>query len=211
MAMTKHNRSYRQQRTWMALAAMALLLCLSPLLSQRSLSTSAQTQKGKASYYSRRATGARTASGTKLHHDSMTCAHRTFPFGTMLKVTNLNNGKSVVVKVTDRGPYGRGRIIDLSWGAAKAIDMLAQGVVAVVVERLKPVVYPLRPEDDAPDLPEIDFEIANIETGITPVWQEMRLDSSRVGRQMRFTSKHSQWLQRQQEQSQNTPQNQKKE
>lgn len=211
MATTKQKSNNRQQRTWMALAAMALLLSLSPMLSQRSQSTSAQTQRGKASYYSRRATGARTASGTKLHHDSMTCAHRTFPFGTMLKVTNLNNGKSVVVKVTDRGPYGRGRIIDLSWGAAKAIDMIAQGVVAVVVERLKPMVYPLKPEDDKPDLPEIDFEIANIETGIIPVWQEMDLDSSRIDRQMQHTSKHSQWLQKQHKQIQNTPQNQKKE
>lgn len=144
----------------------------------------AQQQKGKASYYSKRATGARTASGLRLHHDSMTCAHRTFPFGTLLKVTNLINGKTVVVKVTDRGPYGRGRIIDLSWGAAKAIDMLAQGVVPVIVERVKTTIYPFRPEMDSLELPELDFEIADIANGITPVWQEMALDSERVVRQM---------------------------
>ena len=132
----------------------------------------AQTQKGKASYYSKRATGARTASGLLLHHDSMTCAHRTFPFGSILKVTNLTNGKQVVVKVTDRGPYGRGRIIDLSWGAAKAIDMLAQGVVPVTVERIFTTTYPLKPVDEDPDLPVFDFEIANISpVGIMPVWQ----------------------------------------
>lgn len=132
----------------------------------------AQKQKGKASYYSKRATGARTASGLPLHHDSMTCAHRTFPFGSLLRVTNLNNGKQVVVKVTDRGPYGRGRIIDLSWGAAKAIDMLAQGVVPVTVERILTTTYPLKPVDESPDLPVFDFEIANISpVGIMPVWQ----------------------------------------
>ena len=56
-------------------------------------------QHGKASYYSKRATGARSASGQKIHHDSLTCAHRYYPFGTMLKVTNLRNDKSVIVKV----------------------------------------------------------------------------------------------------------------
>lgn len=117
----------------------------------------AQKQHGKASYYSKKITGARTASGQKLHHDSLTCAHRFYPFGTKLKVTNLSNKKTVIVKVTDRGPYGRGRIIDLSWGAAKAIGMLSQGVATVKVEMIdKPIPY--RPED--PKLPHIDFEVA---------------------------------------------------
>ena len=79
-------------------------------------------------------TGARTSSGERLHHDSLTCAHRTHPFGTMLRVTNLNNGREVVVRVTDRGPHGRGRIIDLSWAAAKALDILDHGVAMVRVE-----------------------------------------------------------------------------
>ena len=90
-------------------------------------------QRGKASFYSRRATGARTSSGERLHHDEFTCAHRTHPFGTKLRVKNLNNGKEVVVRVNDRGPFGRGRIVDLSWGAAKALGMLSHGVVPVEV------------------------------------------------------------------------------
>ena len=90
-------------------------------------------QRGKASFYSRRATGARTSSGEKLHHDSLTCAHRTHPFGTLLKVRNLSNGREVVVRVNDRGPFGRGRIVDLSWGAAKALDMLSKGAATVEV------------------------------------------------------------------------------
>lgn len=108
-----------------------ILPCFFTILSMPCM---AQKQHGKASYYSKKITGARTASGQKLHHDSLTCAHRFYPFGTMLKVTNLSNKKTVVVKVTDRGPYGRGRIIDLSWGAAKAIGMLSQGVSTVKVE-----------------------------------------------------------------------------
>lgn len=117
-------------------------------------------QHGKASYYSKRATGARSASGQKIHHDSLTCAHRYYPFGTMLKVTNLRNDKSVIVKVIDRGPFGRERIIDLSWAAAKEIDMISQGVGTVRVERLdNPVPYKL--EDGK--LPKIDFEMAEFE------------------------------------------------
>ena len=115
-------------------------------------------QKGKATFYSKRATGARTASGERLHHDSLTCAHRTYPFGTLLKVTNLNNGKTVVVRVTDRGPFAKGRIIDLSYAAAKQLDMLFAGVATVTVERYNRGV----PYDDEPaiELPELDLEMA---------------------------------------------------
>ena len=104
-----------------------------------SLSLCAQQQRGKASYYSKRATGAKTASGERLHHDSLTCAHRTYPFGTLLKVTNPNNGNSVVVQVTDRGPFGHGRIIDLSYGAAQLprIDFEASSVRYSIVDDWK--------------------------------------------------------------------------
>ncbi len=118
---------------------------------------SAQTQKGKASFYSKRATGSRTSSGERLHHDSLTCAHRTYPFGTLLKVTNERNGKWVVVRVTDRGPHSRGRIIDLSHAAASKIGIISQGVATVKVERYVDSNIPYRPNDK--DLPEIDFEV----------------------------------------------------
>ena len=94
----------------------------------------AQTESGKASFYSIKSSGRKTASGERLHHDSLTCAHRTYPFGTQLKVTNPANGQSVIVRVTDRGPYVRGRIIDLSVRAAKEIGIIAQGIAPVVVE-----------------------------------------------------------------------------
>ena len=63
-------------------------------------SAGAQTRRGKASFYSKRATGTRSASGERIHHDSLTCAHRTYPFGTRLKVTNMRHGKSIIVRVT---------------------------------------------------------------------------------------------------------------
>ena len=95
-------------------------------------------QRGIASYYGKRATGRLTSSGERLHHDSLTCAHRTHKFGTLLKVTNPANDSVVIVKVNDRGPFGRGRIIDLSWGAARQIGILRQGIAPVVVEVYDP-------------------------------------------------------------------------
>ena len=126
-------------------------------------------QKGKATFYSKRATGARTASGERLHHDSLTCAHRTYPFGTLVKVTNLNNGKTVLVRVTDRGPFAKGRIIDLSYAAAKQLDMLFAGVATVTVERYNRGV----PYDDEPaiELPELDLEMATQGYSMVDDWR----------------------------------------
>lgn len=124
------------------------------------ISLHAQKQRGKATYYSKRATGARTANGDRLHHDSLTCAHRTLPFGSLLRVTNIANGKSVTVRVNDRGPFTRGRIIDLSWGAADAIGMLARGVAMVEIEVLsKGIKVPYKPNDGL-FMPFTDFQIA---------------------------------------------------
>ena len=134
--------------------------------------SSAQTQKGKASYYARKFTGRRTASGEKMHHDSLTCAHRTYPFGTMLKVTNPANGQSVIVRVTDRGPYVKGRIIDLSARAAREIGIIAQGIAPVIVERYHPAIVPFKPDEDI-DLP--DFEIGTNEgSDSKPIWVALR-------------------------------------
>ena len=133
------------------------ILLILTLLSSMAIAQS--VQKGKASYYSKKATGSRTTSGEVLHHDSLTCAHRVHPFGTLLKVKNIGNGKEVIVKVTDRGPFGRGRIIDLSWGAAKALGMLAQGVAAVEVEVYHPEDEEVRPPMRIvhKEVPQFDF------------------------------------------------------
>jgi len=113
-----------------------VMLCGMLFISHFLIFSFSQSQTGKASFYSKKWTGRRTANGERLHHDSMTCAHRTFPFGTLLRVTHLGNQRQVVVRVTDRGPYVRGRIVDLSWGAAKKLGMLAQGIARVTVERM---------------------------------------------------------------------------
>ena len=93
-------------------------------------------QRGKASYYGSKFEGRKTASGDRYRGDEMTAAHRTLPFGTRVRVTNLTNGKSVEVVINDRGPFAKGRIVDLSRKAAKEIDMLSAGVVQVKLEVL---------------------------------------------------------------------------
>ncbi len=89
------------------------------------------TEVGYASWYGPRFHGERTSSGDIFNMHSLSCAHRTLPFGTILLVTNLENGKSVKVVVNDRGPFVKGRIIDLSYGAARALGMIEKGVVKV--------------------------------------------------------------------------------
>lgn len=137
---------------------LVFLLLLS--LSDLSPTTFAQAQRGKATFYSKRATGSRAANGERIHHDSMTCAHRTYPFGTMLRVKNPANGKVVVVRVTDRGPFVRGRIIDLSWRAASELGIIAQGVAMVEVTPEEEII-PFRPKDHFKQMAD-DFEFTGI-------------------------------------------------
>jgi rare lipoprotein A len=92
---------------------------------------------GMASFYGKEFHGRKTASGETYDMWNFTCAHRTLPFGTQLRVTNLKNKISVVVRVNDRGPFTKGRIIDLSFAAAKKLNMLKDGVVKVKVEKIK--------------------------------------------------------------------------
>lgn len=86
---------------------------------------------GIASYYSREFKGARTASGEKFDPAAFTAAHRTAKFGSRIKVTNLGNGKDVTVRVNDRGPWAKGRIIDISYAAAREIGMHRSGTARV--------------------------------------------------------------------------------
>lgn len=116
-----------------------------------------------------------TASGERLHKDSLTCAHRTYPFGTLLKVYNPANGKSVIVRVTDRGPYVRGRIIDLSWRAAKELDIISKGVAMVTVQKADNIIVPYLPVDEI-EIPELELETNEGSTEITPIWQAMAKD-----------------------------------
>ena len=93
-------------------------------------------QTGLASWYGPKFHGNRTSSKEIFNMYDMTAAHRFLPFGTYVMVTNLQNNKSVMVRINDRGPFVRGRIIDLSYAAARAIDMIGSGVVPVRVEIL---------------------------------------------------------------------------
>jgi rare lipoprotein A len=93
---------------------------------------------GTASYYAAKFHGKRTASGEKFNSKLMTAAHRTLPFGTQLKVTNLRNKKSIIVRVNDRGPHVRGRIVDISRAAAEQIGLRHTGTARVALEILKP-------------------------------------------------------------------------
>jgi rare lipoprotein A len=101
----------------------------------------ANTRTGLASYYARRFDGRTTASGEKFDNDDMVAAHPFYPFDTKVKVTNLDNGRKVTVRITDRGPYGQNRrdgaIIDLSRAAARRLDMLGDGVTRVRVDVLQ--------------------------------------------------------------------------
>ena len=97
------------------------------------------TQTGMASFYGQAHQGKLTASGDTFDSSALTAAHRTLAFGTMVQVTNLDNGQSVTVKITDRGPYVRKRIIDLSAAAAKALGMQDKGVARVRLEAMRPI------------------------------------------------------------------------
>lgn len=83
----------------------------------------ARSEEGVASVYTVKSNGTRTASGKPFRDHELTAAHRTLKFGTKIKVTNKRNGKSVIVTITDRGPFIRGRVIDLSMAGARAIGM----------------------------------------------------------------------------------------
>ena len=115
-----------------------------------SLSAIAQPlQKGKASFYAKKFTGRKTANGEIFHHDSMTCAHRHYDFGTLLKVTNPRNGKSVVVRVNDRGPFVRVEPLFLTFIPYKYVEEI--------------------------DIPEFEFKLSRPRPFcMKPEWQELK-------------------------------------
>lgn len=90
-------------------------------------------ERGKASFYANRFHMKKTASGIPFHKDSLFCAHRKYPFGTVLRVKNLKNDKEILVKVVDRGPFVKGRVVDLSRAAADSLGFVKAGVAKVQV------------------------------------------------------------------------------
>ena len=125
---------------WAALAFLATLAgCAGPrpLLGSPADPTAARRQSGLASYYAREHDGLRTASGERYDMDELTAAHRTLPFGTRVRVTNLENGHRVVVRINDRGPFKRGRVIDVSYAAARRLGLVRSGVAKVRIQVLE--------------------------------------------------------------------------
>lgn len=136
-------------------------------------------ERGKASYYSNSLHGRRMSSGVKYHRDSMFCAHKRYELGQLLQVTNVSNGKSVIVKVADRGPHARGRIIDLSYAAAKAIGIISAGVAMVEVRPVKNNITVPYKDDSKQELPELDFELSSDLTpsDYEPAWKRSTEDN----------------------------------
>ncbi len=116
--------------TYIGLIAFFLFVSCSPRLRP---TNGKIRENGKASYYGGKFHGRATASGERFNQNALTAAHRTLPFGTKVTVKNLNNGKQVVVKINDRGPSSKSRIIDLSKGAAKKLEMIQSGIVPVEI------------------------------------------------------------------------------
>ena len=145
--------------------------CCLCLICGTALLPAQKQQSGKASYYSDKLHGRTMSNGEKYHRVSMTCAHMHYPFGTMLRVRNPINGKEVIVKVTDRGPFSKRYIIDLSKAAARELGFIRQGFCQVEITRLRPNRIPFRPED-AEDIPELHLEYQDITLYPVPVWQQ---------------------------------------
>lgn len=118
-------------------------------------------QRGIASWYGKKFHGRKTSSGEIYNMYALTAAHKTLPLGTHLRVKNLNNQQSVTVRVNDRGPFVRGRIIDLSYAAAKKIDMVSAGTAPVEIVALGSETSRQNTGNPAPPSPSVDFYHGN--------------------------------------------------
>lgn len=139
-------------------------------------SNSPMVQEGTASWYGGKFHGRKTASGERFNTYDLTAAHRTLPMNTLVKVTNLSNGKSVVVRINDRGPYVGKRVIDLSYSAANQLGFVKRGVTKVRLERLHTKKIETKPSEtftvvEAPQDPAIDTAVEQVNQVIdtTPI------------------------------------------
>jgi rare lipoprotein A len=138
-------------------------------LTEPTKATSTTVLRGRASWYGREFQGSRTTSGERFNRFKYTCAHKTLPFGTRLRVTNPATGKAVVVRVSDRGPFRHQRIIDLSEVAARPLGIVSNGAATIIAE-VVPATTPLGPTetpaniaalqaaDPAPEAPYVTYE-----------------------------------------------------
>ena len=117
------------------IAAVLAFFVTAPVVSHAKVAVG-HTQVGHASYYGKKFHGRTTANGERFNMNAMTAAHKTLPLGTKVRVTRVDTGNSIVVRINDRGPFIKGRIIDLSKGAARKLGMIQRGVSEVKVEVL---------------------------------------------------------------------------
>ncbi len=142
-------------------------------------------QRGLASWYGRDFHGKRTASGEIYNMYAFTAAHKSLPLGTYVRVKNLKNGRSVIVRINDRGPYVPGRIIDLSYAAAKSLGMIREGVVPVEITVLGE--YPLRA------VPEIKAGEYYVQVGAFTIKknaENLALEIARMGYSVKIVPKY---------------------
>ncbi|MCO6386791.1 septal ring lytic transglycosylase RlpA family protein [Aliihoeflea sp. 40Bstr573] len=130
-----HSKAARAVMTASILALASGFSAQSPALANDKIEA-LQTITGSASWYGGQFHGRTTANGERYDMNELTAAHKTLPFGTKVRVTNERNGKAVVVRINDRGPFVGKRVIDLSRGAAQAVGMIDQGVARVKIEVL---------------------------------------------------------------------------
>ena len=137
--MKLHTRKVKKS-AMMALASLVLVLissCATDLRDHKDPYVVKSVEEGKASWYSIKTNyGTKTASGQKLCNNAPTAAHKTLPMGTKVRVINLANNKSEIVTINDRGPYKKGRVIDVTIGTAEKLGFVQRGVVPVRVEVL---------------------------------------------------------------------------
>jgi rare lipoprotein A len=126
-------RAHRRRSALASVTALFLVAASLGCATTGPLAGGRSDEVGMASYYGREHDGRRTASGEVFDMHAMTAAHPTLPFGTRVRVTNLANGREVTVRINDRGPFRGGRILDLSYGAARKLGMVGRGVAKVRV------------------------------------------------------------------------------
>lgn len=129
-----HAQAFRRSAAALSVCALLLITGCGAIPGQMRSESEGIYQEGEASYYADAFHGRTTASGERFNMNEFTAAHRTLPFGTVVRVTRIDTGRYVVVRINDRGPYSDGRIIDVSKAAARSLDMLRAGVVDVVIE-----------------------------------------------------------------------------
>lgn len=134
------------------------------------------------------------SSGEFYHPDSLTCAHRTLPFGTRILVTNPRNGKQVVVRVADRGPFARGRVIDLSYAAARELGFLSAGVAYMKLEVVPDdfsIPYNNKEEEERLRLQPVEYGMVGVGYEFIPQWRKADDKPRAVDRKVRpVTDRH---------------------